>query len=260
MADEKGVTAAQLALAWVLARGEDVVPIPGTKRRDITSSRTRARSTSSSRRTNWRASMRNFLSPPASATTRPGWRRSTSRPARSGGQPVRSRAHARPPRGASSWPRSVEHPRCTGRQGPHSRTSPPPRPPPPPSPPSSSLPPPAISCNSGTEANLLALSLARAVTERTGVLVFAGAYHGGILLFAHGVSPLNPAVRVDRRRVQRRRGRHAADPRTGTRSRGSHRRASSGSGRRLSLAILRFCWRCAKRPPRTACCSSSTRS
>jgi len=35
-------------------------------------------------------------------------------------------------------------------------------------------------CNSGTEANLLALSLARAVTGRTGVLVFTGAYHGGI--------------------------------------------------------------------------------
>lgn len=32
MADELGVTAAQLALAWVLAQGEDVVPIPGTKR------------------------------------------------------------------------------------------------------------------------------------------------------------------------------------------------------------------------------------
>ena len=47
-------------------------------------------------------------------------------------------------------------------------------------------------CNSGTEANLLALSLARAVSERSGVLVFAGAYHGGILLFNHGVSPLNP--------------------------------------------------------------------
>jgi len=47
-------------------------------------------------------------------------------------------------------------------------------------------------CNSGTEANLLALLLSRAVTGRNGVLVFAGAYHGGILLFAHGVSPLNP--------------------------------------------------------------------
>src|SRR3569623_1876179 len=33
MAKEKGVTAAQLALAWVLAQGEDIVPIPGTKRR-----------------------------------------------------------------------------------------------------------------------------------------------------------------------------------------------------------------------------------
>src|SRR3954451_17303550 len=33
MAEEKGVTAGQLALAWVLAQGPDVVPIPGTKRR-----------------------------------------------------------------------------------------------------------------------------------------------------------------------------------------------------------------------------------
>ena len=33
IADEKGVTPAQLALAWVLAQGEDLVPIPGTKRR-----------------------------------------------------------------------------------------------------------------------------------------------------------------------------------------------------------------------------------
>jgi len=33
MAVETGCTAAQLALAWVLAQGEDIVPIPGTKRR-----------------------------------------------------------------------------------------------------------------------------------------------------------------------------------------------------------------------------------
>jgi aryl-alcohol dehydrogenase-like predicted oxidoreductase len=33
MANEKGCTPAQLALAWVLAQGEDIVPIPGTKRR-----------------------------------------------------------------------------------------------------------------------------------------------------------------------------------------------------------------------------------
>jgi aryl-alcohol dehydrogenase-like predicted oxidoreductase len=33
IAAEKDVTPAQLAIAWVLARGEDLVPIPGTKRR-----------------------------------------------------------------------------------------------------------------------------------------------------------------------------------------------------------------------------------
>jgi aryl-alcohol dehydrogenase-like predicted oxidoreductase len=33
IAREKGTSVAQLALAWVLSRGTDVVPIPGTKRR-----------------------------------------------------------------------------------------------------------------------------------------------------------------------------------------------------------------------------------
>ena len=33
IAERRGVKAGQLALAWVLARGDDVVPIPGTKRR-----------------------------------------------------------------------------------------------------------------------------------------------------------------------------------------------------------------------------------
>lgn len=33
IAKEKGCTPAQLALAWVLAQGEDLVPIPGTKKR-----------------------------------------------------------------------------------------------------------------------------------------------------------------------------------------------------------------------------------
>jgi aryl-alcohol dehydrogenase-like predicted oxidoreductase len=33
MAQAKGVTPGQLALAWVLAQGDDMVPIPGTKRR-----------------------------------------------------------------------------------------------------------------------------------------------------------------------------------------------------------------------------------
>jgi len=32
LAEEKGVTSGQLALAWVLAQGDDIVPIPGTKR------------------------------------------------------------------------------------------------------------------------------------------------------------------------------------------------------------------------------------
>ena len=32
IAEEKGITPAQLALAWVLAQGDDLVPIPGTKR------------------------------------------------------------------------------------------------------------------------------------------------------------------------------------------------------------------------------------
>ena len=46
-------------------------------------------------------------------------------------------------------------------------------------------------CNSGTEANVLALSLARAVTGREKIVVFEGGYHGGVLSFRHGGSPLN---------------------------------------------------------------------
>jgi len=45
--------------------------------------------------------------------------------------------------------------------------------------------------NSGTEANLLALAAATALTGRTKVLVFTGAYHGGVLAFARGGSPVN---------------------------------------------------------------------
>ena len=33
LATEKGIKPGQVALAWVLAQGDDVVPIPGTKRR-----------------------------------------------------------------------------------------------------------------------------------------------------------------------------------------------------------------------------------
>ena len=34
LAAEKGCTPSQLALAWVMAQGDDMVPIPGTKRRE----------------------------------------------------------------------------------------------------------------------------------------------------------------------------------------------------------------------------------
>lgn len=33
LAEEKGMTVAQLAMAWLLAQGEDIVPIPGTRNR-----------------------------------------------------------------------------------------------------------------------------------------------------------------------------------------------------------------------------------
>lgn len=45
--------------------------------------------------------------------------------------------------------------------------------------------------NSGTEANLMALSAARAYTGRERVLVFRGGYHGGLLTFKQGPSPVN---------------------------------------------------------------------
>lgn len=45
--------------------------------------------------------------------------------------------------------------------------------------------------NSGTEANLMAVAAACAVTGRREVLVFNGAYHGGVFMFGGGTSPLN---------------------------------------------------------------------
>jgi aryl-alcohol dehydrogenase-like predicted oxidoreductase len=42
IAQEKDITPAQLALAWVLAQGEDIVPIPGTKRRTYLEQNSRA--------------------------------------------------------------------------------------------------------------------------------------------------------------------------------------------------------------------------
>jgi glutamate-1-semialdehyde 2,1-aminomutase len=45
--------------------------------------------------------------------------------------------------------------------------------------------------NSGTEANLMALAAARAFIRRETILVFSGAYHGGVLTFRHGGHPVN---------------------------------------------------------------------
>jgi glutamate-1-semialdehyde 2,1-aminomutase len=46
-------------------------------------------------------------------------------------------------------------------------------------------------CNSGTEANILALVTAQHVTRRRKVMVFDGAYHGGVLVFPDGSAPIN---------------------------------------------------------------------
>jgi glutamate-1-semialdehyde 2,1-aminomutase len=45
--------------------------------------------------------------------------------------------------------------------------------------------------NSGTEANLMALSAARAYTGRDRIMAFRGGYHGGLLTFTTGPSPVN---------------------------------------------------------------------
>jgi glutamate-1-semialdehyde 2,1-aminomutase len=45
--------------------------------------------------------------------------------------------------------------------------------------------------NSGTEANLMALSAARAYTGRDRIVAFRGGYHGGLLTFKPGPSPVN---------------------------------------------------------------------
>jgi glutamate-1-semialdehyde 2,1-aminomutase len=46
-------------------------------------------------------------------------------------------------------------------------------------------------CNSGTEANIMAMTTARVITGRNKLLVFNGAYHGGVINFPAGGSVLN---------------------------------------------------------------------
>ncbi|MCA3575250.1 MAG: aminotransferase class III-fold pyridoxal phosphate-dependent enzyme [Aestuariivirga sp.] len=45
--------------------------------------------------------------------------------------------------------------------------------------------------NSGTEANMMALSAARCFTGRRKIMPMQGGYHGGTLYFSHGASPVN---------------------------------------------------------------------
>jgi glutamate-1-semialdehyde 2,1-aminomutase len=45
--------------------------------------------------------------------------------------------------------------------------------------------------NSGTEANLMALTLSRIATERSTIMVMHGAYHGGVFHYSHGNAPWN---------------------------------------------------------------------
>lgn len=46
-------------------------------------------------------------------------------------------------------------------------------------------------CNSGTEANIWALTTARQLTGRKKIIVFRGAYHGGVIKFPNGHSDIN---------------------------------------------------------------------
>jgi glutamate-1-semialdehyde 2,1-aminomutase len=55
-------------------------------------------------------------------------------------------------------------------------------------------------CNSGTEANILALATARAVTGKPAILVFEGAYHGSVLQFSGSSHQLNVPFEILRSR------------------------------------------------------------
>lgn len=46
-------------------------------------------------------------------------------------------------------------------------------------------------CNSGTEANLMAIVTARVFTGRDKIMVFEGGYHGGVLKYGDGPAPTN---------------------------------------------------------------------
>ena len=109
-------------------------------------------------------------------------------------------------------------------------------------------------CNSGTEANLNALSGARAATGRSHVMVFEGAYHGGMLSFAHGNSPMNvpfPYVFGRYNDLERTLGLIERHQR---RARGDRDRADDGGGRLHSRPSPSSSPACAR--PRAAMASS----
>ena len=65
--------------------------------------------------------------------------------------------------------------------------------------------------NSGTEANLMAVAPARAITGRGKILVFKGGYHGGVFYFRGKGSAVNAPYDFLRRALQR----HRRHPRAG---------------------------------------------
>ena len=113
---------AQLALAWVLAQGDDVVPIPGTKRRSYLEQNAAATDGRAHRGRPRSDRRRGPGRRPATATTRRGWPRSTSR-----------RTRATTPRlDSAAWPARSPSSPTTGRPtssrasaGPSSPASPP---------------------------------------------------------------------------------------------------------------------------------------
>ena len=95
IAEEKGVTPAQLALAWVLAQGDDIVPIPGTKRRTYLEQNAAAvdvELTDEDLRADRRRAARGGR---AIATTRPGWPRSICEVSRRSAGPRRATSATR---------------------------------------------------------------------------------------------------------------------------------------------------------------------
>ena len=115
-------------------------------------------------------------------------------------------------------------------------------------------------CNSGTEANLLALSLARVATGKPAVMVFEGGYHGGVFFFATADgSPINAPFPFVVGRYNDAESAAALIAEQRGRARRRDRRAASGRRPARFPASRRFSKRCASRPRRMTCCSCSTR-